>query len=107
MAGLKNEKEKAISLYDQAIRSARESGYVQNEAIANELAAKYYLAQGLDKIAAAYLADALDGYMKWGARQKAKELQDRYPEFLHRANADRKKDRPDEKFSRILNIPGN
>jgi hypothetical protein len=38
----------ALRLYEQAIHSARENGFVQNEGLAHELAAQYYLARGLE-----------------------------------------------------------
>ena len=38
----------AAHLYEQAIRSAREHGFVHNEAIAYETAARFYRARGLD-----------------------------------------------------------
>jgi len=36
----------AEHLYEQAIRSARANGFVQNEALANELAAGFYAKRG-------------------------------------------------------------
>src|SRR5262249_20596044 len=45
----------AERLYEQAIRSARENGFVHNEALANELAARFYAARGFETIAHAYL----------------------------------------------------
>jgi hypothetical protein len=41
----------AERLYEQAIRSARENGFVHNEALANELAARFYAARGFETIA--------------------------------------------------------
>ena len=41
----------AERLYEQAIRSARANGFVHNEAIANELAARFYAARGFEKFA--------------------------------------------------------
>ena len=57
----------AERLYEHAIRSARANGFVHNEALANELAARFYLARGFEKIAHAYLQDARYGYLRWGA----------------------------------------
>ena len=45
-------------LYEKAIRSAHENGFVHNEALANEVAARFYAARGFEKIAYAYLQDA-------------------------------------------------
>ena len=43
----------AMRLYEKAIRAAREQGFVQNEGIGNELAAKFYLDRGFETIAQA------------------------------------------------------
>ncbi|MEA2958826.1 MAG: hypothetical protein QOJ58_4370, partial [Alphaproteobacteria bacterium] len=69
----------AEHLYEQAIRSAHENGFVHNEAIANELAAHFYAARGLEKIAHAYLQDARYGYLRWGADGKVRQLDQLYP----------------------------
>ena len=41
----------AMNLYEQAIRSAQANGFVHNEALANELAARFYAARGFEQIA--------------------------------------------------------
>ena len=69
----------AEQLYEQAIRSARANGFVHNEALANELAARFYVARGFEKIAHAYLQDARYGYLRWGADGKVRQLDQLYP----------------------------
>ena len=69
----------AIELYEQAIRSARGTGFVHNEALAHELAAQYYLARGIDTAGYAYLRNARNCYDRWGAQGKVKQLDERYP----------------------------
>src|SRR6202790_5080715 len=69
----------AMRLYEQAIRSAHTNGFVNNEALANELAAHFYAARGLEKIAHAYLQDARYGYLRWGANGKVRQLDQLYP----------------------------
>ena len=69
----------AMRLYDRAIGSARANGFVHNEAIANELAARFYAARGFEKIAYAYLRDARYGYVRWGADGKVRQLEQLYP----------------------------
>jgi tetratricopeptide (TPR) repeat protein len=64
----------AMRAYDQAIKWACDNGFVQNEGIANELAARFYLQRGFDKIAAVYLRDARSCYVRWGALGKVKQL---------------------------------
>lgn len=69
----------AMRLYDRAIDAARASGFVQNEAIANELAGRFYATRGFEKIAYAYLRDARYGYLRWGADAKVRQLERLYP----------------------------
>ncbi len=69
----------AEHLYEQAIRSARDNGFVHNEAIANELAARFYAARGFERIANAYLHDARYCYLRWGADGKVQQLDELYP----------------------------
>ena len=69
----------AMRLYEQAIRSARANGFIHNEALANELAARFYAARGFEKIARVYLQDARDGYLRWGADGKVRQLERLHP----------------------------
>ena len=69
----------AMRLYDQAIRSAHANGFIHNEALANELAARFYAARSFEKIADAYLRDARYGYLRWGATGKVRQLDELYP----------------------------
>ena len=73
----------AERLYEQAIRSAHANGFVHNEAVANELAARFYMARGFDKIAHIYLRDARNCYLQWGADGKVRQLQNLYPHLRH------------------------
>jgi PAS domain S-box-containing protein len=69
----------AMHLYEQAICSARENGFIQNEALAHEVAAQFYLAHGFETTAYAYLCNARNCYDRWGAIGKVKQLDARYP----------------------------
>jgi PAS domain S-box-containing protein len=69
----------AERLYEAAIQSARENEFVQNEALANELAARFYAGRGFERIARAYLRDARDGYRQWGADGKVRQLEAQHP----------------------------
>ena len=71
----------AQELYEKAIRSARKYGFVQNEAVANELAGCFYSARGFEKIATTYLRDARHCYLRWGADGKVRQLEQRYPQL--------------------------
>src|SRR3954454_8678684 len=69
----------AMKLYEQAILSAQANGFVHNEAVANELAARFYTERGFQQIAHLYLRNARDGYLRWGADGKVRQLDAMYP----------------------------
>jgi predicted ATPase/signal transduction histidine kinase len=77
-----NQHYEAGDFYDRAIASAKENGFIQDEALANELAAKFYLDWGKEKIAAVYMQEAYYCYARWGAKAKVADLETRYPELL-------------------------
>ncbi|MEH2056584.1 MAG: AAA family ATPase [Nostoc sp.] len=72
----------AIEHYDRAIALAKEHGYIQEEALANELAATFYLGWGKEKFATGYMQEAYYCYAKWGAKAKVVDLETRYPQLL-------------------------
>ena len=69
----------AERLYEEAIRSARANGFLHNEALANELAACFYVARGFEQIAHLYLGNARQGYLRWGADGKVRQLDRLHP----------------------------
>ena len=79
IARLKGRDIDAGRLYEQAIRSARASGFVHNEALACEVAARFYAARGFEDIGEMYLLRARDGYLRWGADGKVGQLEALYP----------------------------
>jgi PAS domain S-box-containing protein len=81
MARLEGRGMDAMQLYEQAIESAREGGFVQNEALANEVAARFYLELGMETIAYAYLRNARNCYERWGALGKVKQLDTLHSHF--------------------------
>ena len=79
IARIEDRKLDAESLYERAIQSAREHGFVQNEAIAHEVAARFYSARGFETIAHAYLRNARYCYLRWGAHGKVRQIDQFYP----------------------------
>src|SRR5262245_57613380 len=69
----------AMGLYEKAIRSARENGFVHVEGVTNEVAARFYVARGFEKIAYAYLREARYCYLRWEAAGKVRQLEQWYP----------------------------
>jgi predicted ATPase/GAF domain-containing protein len=82
IARLSGDGMKAADLYDEAIRKAKEAEVPRDEALSNELAAKFYLSVGRDKVARAYMTDAYYGYLRWGAVAKVESLAERYSRVL-------------------------
>ncbi|MBD3560779.1 GAF domain-containing protein, partial [Planktothrix sp. FACHB-1355] len=72
----------AINNYELAISLAQENGYIQEEALANELAARFYLDRGKEKFAQLYMQEAYYCYARWGAKAKVADLEKRYPQLL-------------------------
>ncbi|SFU73674.1 AAA family ATPase [Pseudoduganella namucuonensis] len=71
----------AMGLYQQAIQSARDNGFVQYEGVAHEAAARFYLARGAATAARAHLCEARDCFARWGAEGKTRQLEQRYPQL--------------------------
>jgi len=79
IARVENRDADAFRLYEKAIHLARDNGFAQNEGLAHELAAQYYLSRGLETAGHAHLRNARRCYDRWGARGKTKQLDERYP----------------------------
>src|SRR6202042_3828882 len=94
IARLESRELAAEGLYEQAIRSAREQGFLQNEGLAYELAARFHAARGFEAFADLYLRKARHCYQRWGADAKVRQLVERYPGPRDRESA------PDSKVTR-------
>ena len=77
----------AERLYEDAIRSAEDSGFVHWEALANELAARFHQERGFDTIADAYLRNAHNAYLRWGADAKVRQIEQRAPHLREASRA--------------------
>jgi len=77
LARLRGRESEALRAYDAAIASAAGGGYVQNEALACELAAAFCLARGRDW--RAYALRALRAWRLWGAEGKVRQMQAGFP----------------------------
>jgi predicted ATPase/signal transduction histidine kinase/tRNA A-37 threonylcarbamoyl transferase component Bud32 len=77
----------AMDLYDRAISGAAKNGYIQEEALAYELAGEFYLSLGKQIISQAYLTKAYYGYIRWGALAKVKHLESIHPFLVAQTRA--------------------
>jgi PAS domain S-box-containing protein len=68
-----------MRLYERAIRSARENGFIHNEALAHELAGRFLLDRDLETAGYAHLCEARACFASWGANGKVTQLEQLYP----------------------------
>ncbi|MEH2182206.1 trifunctional serine/threonine-protein kinase/ATP-binding protein/sensor histidine kinase [Nostoc sp.] len=73
---------RAMEYYERAIRGAKEQKFLQEEALAYERAAEFYLSIGKEEIGYFYLNNAYFCYTCWGAKAKVKDLESEYPQLL-------------------------
>ncbi len=81
LARLEGRQDEAMHLYDAAIDSAHQNEFPQDEALAHDLAGRYYRALGHRRIAAPYLQAAVKGFSRWGARAKVAALAEEFPDL--------------------------
>lgn len=84
MARLQGKDERAAILYQRSVDAAGELGYFQNEAIANECAARFYLERNLRQAYERHLLAAYQGFLRWGAYAKARLLLRKHPWLVER-----------------------
>jgi diguanylate cyclase (GGDEF)-like protein len=69
-------------LYAQAIQSADKNGYLQNKALGNELAGRFFASMNIVMSARGHLKEAYYSYQLWGATGIADRLAHEFPQFL-------------------------
>ncbi len=79
IARISGKDSEAVFLYTQAIASAKKNGFVQDEALANELVAQFWLAKGFEQYANIHLCEAHYAYQQWGAVAKIADFEEKYP----------------------------
>ena len=67
----KNDVDVAKTAYDEAIAKARHTGFIHEEALACELAGRFYCERGDISEGRSYLHDSVALYTRWGAHRKA------------------------------------
>jgi serine phosphatase RsbU (regulator of sigma subunit) len=76
----------AMELFDRVIKLAGDGGFLHDKAMANELAARFYLEKDRVSIARAYMTEARYAYLRWGAASKVRDLDETFPELLSAAS---------------------
>ncbi|EPG67815.1 protein kinase domain-containing protein [Leptospira wolffii] len=82
LARLEYKNWKAAKTYEQAVQLAGKNEYYNDEALACELAAKFWFAKGSVKIGSQYIGEAYQKYGRWGATKKQELLRAKFPEFI-------------------------
>ncbi|MBF3337526.1 AAA family ATPase [Leptospira borgpetersenii serovar Hardjo-bovis] len=82
LAKLEYKNWKAARTYEAAIREARKSEFQNDEALACENAAMFWLSKGSVKIAGEFINEAFHRYGLWGANLKQSMLKSKFPEFI-------------------------
>lgn len=82
LANLRNENWQAMELYNKAIMEAKKNGFIQNLAIAYDLAGKFFYKNANFELAQRYFFSAYENFEKWGAINKIELLRKKYPNFI-------------------------
>ena len=77
LASLKGKKMKAISHYRDAIDTAEKNGFLQDQALSNELASLYFGSIGDTTQQSIHRETAIQCYSEWGAAAKVEQLRTR------------------------------
>jgi class 3 adenylate cyclase len=88
LAQAKGDELAALRFYELAMQQAARSGFVHDEALACELAAKFHAARGNESLQRIYLTKASACYRRWGALGKVDALRAESPWLDERADAD-------------------
>ncbi|PVX37053.1 diguanylate cyclase [Janthinobacterium sp. 78] len=84
MARYRDDLQLATRHYRQAIDAAGLAGYVNVQALGNELCGEYWSEQGHARVAGVFIQDAIAHYGQWGAEGKVTQLRARHAALLSR-----------------------
>ncbi|BDB28892.1 AAA family ATPase (plasmid) [Cupriavidus sp. P-10] len=87
IARLEGQSLQAMHGYESAIASARDNDFVHVRAMANEIAARFYLHSGLEKASRGYLLEARHCYSYWGADAKVWQIDALYPSIANESRS--------------------
>ncbi|HYO58708.1 trifunctional serine/threonine-protein kinase/ATP-binding protein/sensor histidine kinase [Archangium sp.] len=82
LARVTGQESEAFRAYEEAIQAAREHGFTQYVALASELAARFWFERRIPTLGETYVRKAREAYLRWGARGKAKHLEEQWPHVV-------------------------
>ncbi len=77
-----NKPDAAVAHYHQAIEAAHENGFIHEQALALELAGKFFIERGIPRNASGYIIEARYCYSRWGAKAKVAHVDETYADIL-------------------------
>ena len=80
-ARLRGNTDEALDYYDRAIAAASKYGLLKLEALANELAARFWIGRHKRELALVYARKARHLYAQWGAHGKVQALEREHPQI--------------------------
>jgi diguanylate cyclase (GGDEF)-like protein len=92
LARIEGRPAKASVLYDKAISYAKKHLFINDEAIASELTARFYFEQGQTRIGSIFMNDAYNAFNRWGVNIKCKALKEEYTQQLSMYSSQHKLD---------------
>jgi serine/threonine protein kinase/signal transduction histidine kinase len=72
-----------VGKFQQAIDLSREQGFLQYDAVANELLAEYWLHSSLLDYAALHIRKAHALYQHWGASYLSRKIEQKFPQWIY------------------------
>lgn len=81
-AHIRGKENEARDYYDSAIHEAASNEYIHEEALANELAARFYRSQENLNLMDYHVRNAFQNYRDWGARAKMDQIQSEFPQVI-------------------------
>jgi predicted ATPase/GAF domain-containing protein len=88
LARIEGKTDQAAQFFELSAKTAARNGFLRDEALANELAAKMFLERGLSNPAAFFITEAYQGYQRWGATAKTRQLAEKYAGLLKMPEAE-------------------
>ncbi|HYH98192.1 trifunctional serine/threonine-protein kinase/ATP-binding protein/sensor histidine kinase [Hyalangium sp.] len=79
LARISDREGEALRAYEEALRYARENGFIQYVGLACELAARFGFERQMPTLAETYARKAREAYLRWGAHGKVKHLDEQWP----------------------------
>jgi predicted ATPase/signal transduction histidine kinase/CheY-like chemotaxis protein len=76
----------ATALFDKAVEASEQAGFIQCEALANELFATFWYNENQIRVAKTFIKEAHYLYQRWGAIAKCELIEEQWPQVCFKLN---------------------